>query len=59
MFSLRNQETTLVWHVLSSDMPVHAYTTPSPPLQAAVFKFALSQIWIFITDPKLFQFYTD
>lgn len=63
MFSMRNQETytglTVVKYMShSSKVPVHM-PAPSLPLPAAVLKLALPQIWIFITDLKLFQFYTD
>lgn len=67
MFSMRNQETYTGLTVVDYTSPqlrlrracalVHAF--PSPPLLAAVLKVALPQIWIFITDLKLFQFYTD
>lgn len=65
MFSMRNQETytglTVVDYMSPQFQracsPVPSF--PDPSLLAAVLKFALTQIWIFITDLKLFRFYTD
>lgn len=64
MFSMRNQETYTGLTVVDYMSPQFqcacspAHSFPNP-LLAAVLKFALTQIWIFITDLKLFQFYTD
>lgn len=66
MFSMRNQETytgLTVVNYMSPQFQCACSRTPPPPpyllYLAAVLKFALPQIWIFITNLKLFHFYTD
>lgn len=65
MFSMRNQETYTGLTVVSScpqgpNVPPHlTHSFPLLSLLAAVLKFALLQFLVFITDLKLFQFFTD
>lgn len=64
-FPWETKKLTLVWQWSitcphSSNVPVHSpLLSPTLLYLAAVLKFALPQIWIFITDLKLFRFYTD